>query len=170
MKVDCRYVSSPCSLHGSSIFRDAKQHLGVLSFWGQESGSRTQGGNFSPATITLAADKPNVLINALPLFQVPLYSNTTGCTSFEVMALSGSYRSLMVFKSKGIFRSMEVLTDLNILVFEVPYKSHIESVRGLCSSLKQDYSSLQIRTAPYSSSQLLQSYYSCEFFIQWLTS
>ena len=42
----------------------AKQHLGVLSFWGQESGSRTQGGHFSLATITLAADKPNVLINA----------------------------------------------------------------------------------------------------------
>ena len=46
------------------LFVNAKQHLAVLSFWGQESGSRTQGGHFSLATITLAADKPNVLINA----------------------------------------------------------------------------------------------------------
>ena len=50
---------------GAQFFLSAKQHLGVLSFWGQESGSRTQGGHFSLATITLAADKPNVLINAL---------------------------------------------------------------------------------------------------------
>ena len=50
---------------GARFFLSAKQHLGVLSFWGQESGSRTQGGHFSLATITLAADKPNVLINAL---------------------------------------------------------------------------------------------------------
>ena len=68
------------------LFVNAKQHLAVLSFWGQESGSRTQGGHFSLATITLAADKPNLLINALGTF--PSFTTKESTTPFRVKRLT----------------------------------------------------------------------------------
>ena len=67
------------------LFVNAKQHLAVLSFWGQESGSRTQGGNFSRPTITLAADKPNLLINALGAF--PSFTTKESTSPFRVKRL-----------------------------------------------------------------------------------
>ena len=68
------------------LFVNAKQHLAVLSFWGQESGSRTQGGNFSRPTITLAADKPNLLINALGTF--PSFTTKESTSPFRVKRLT----------------------------------------------------------------------------------
>ena len=68
------------------LFVNAKQHLAVLSFWGQESGSRTQGGNFSRPTITLAADKPNLLINALGAF--PSFTTKESTSPFRAKRLT----------------------------------------------------------------------------------
>ena len=79
------------------LFVNAKQHLAVLSFWGQESGSRTQGGNFSRPTITLAADKPNLLINALGAF--PSFTTKESTSPFRAKRLTfltvkGSYSNV----------------------------------------------------------------------------
>ena len=68
------------------LFVNAKQHLAVLSFWGHESGSRTQGGNFSRPTITLAADKPNLLINALGAF--PSFTTKESTLPFSAKRLT----------------------------------------------------------------------------------
>ena len=106
------------------LFVNAKQHLAVLSFWGQESGSRTQGGNFSRPTITLAADKPNLLINALGAF--PSFTTKESTLPFRGKRLTFLTIKYVIIESLSPYMlCYEIDTFLTLLVIKCSIYEYI---------------------------------------------